>query len=166
MLINQKVLFSVEECDSIISLNKSNLKEWLLKDRSYSSYTINYNKNTEWIFNRLKLFFESETDIKIQKLKEQIHFHKFNKKDWFNKHNDVRDNRVYAVGVLLNNNFGGGDFKLYNPTEYTLNKIVGNAYIFDVKIEHEITSILEGERYSLLWFLQNEHIKFQTNKLI
>jgi hypothetical protein len=70
------------------------------------------------------------------------------------------------VGVLLNDDFEGGDFKLYNPNEITLDKVIGNTYLFDVKIDHEITSILEGERYSLLWFLQNEHIKIETNKLI
>jgi hypothetical protein len=47
-----------------------------------------------------------------------------------------------------------------------LDKVIGNTYLFDVKIDHEITSILEGERYSLLWFLQNEHIKIETNSLI
>ena len=50
--------------------------------------------------------------------------------------------------------------------EYILNKKIGNTYIFDVRIDHEITPILDGERYSLLWFLQNEHIKIETNKLI
>ena len=73
---------------------------------------------------------------------------------------------MYAIGVLLNDNFDGGDFKLYNSDEYTLNKQVGNTYIFDAKIDHEITPVLSGERYSLLWFLQNKHIKSQTNKLI
>ena len=92
--------------------------------------------------------------------------HKFTKGDWFGKHNDIRDNRLYAVGVLLNDNFEGGNFTLYNPNEIILNKIIGNTYIFDVGIEHEIAPILEGERYSLLWFLQNEHIKTETNKLI
>jgi hypothetical protein len=166
MLVNQKVLFSIEECNLIIDLSKSNLKEWVLKDRSYKSYAIDYSKSTEWIFNKLKLFFEFETNLKVQKLKNQIHFHRFNKEDWFDKHNDARDNRVYAIGVLLNNSFKGGDFKLYYPVEQTLNKVIGNTYVFNVEIEHEITPITEGERYSLLWFLQNEHIKFQTNKLI
>ena len=166
MLIKQKVLFKKNECDLIKTLLKINPQSWNLKDRSYNSYTINYNKNTEWIFDRLKLFFESETNIKIQKLKEQVHFHKFNKGDWFSKHNDIRDNRLYAVGVLLNDDFGDGDFKLYNPSEQILNKTIGNTYLFDVRIEHEITPITKGERYSLLWFLQNEHIKSQTNKLI
>ena len=68
--------------------------------------------------------------------------------------------------ILLNDNFSGGDFKLYNPNEIIVDKVVGNTYIFDVRIDHEITSILDGDRYSLLWFLQYEHIKIKTNKLI
>ena len=55
---------------------------------------------------------------------------------------------------------------MYNPNEIVLNKIIGNTYLFDVKIEHEITEILKGERYSLLWFLQTKNIKFNTNTLI
>jgi predicted 2-oxoglutarate/Fe(II)-dependent dioxygenase YbiX len=109
---------------------------------------------------------EKETNIKIGTIKKTIHFHKFTNGDWFGKHNDIRNNRVYAVGVLLNDDFEGGDFKLYNPNEYMLNKEMGNTYLFDVRIEHEITPILSGERYSLLWFLQSEHVKFDINKLI
>jgi hypothetical protein len=135
-------------------------------DRKYNSQPIIYSLETKWLFDKLKTFVETETNIKIIKIKEKIHFHKFIKGDWFGKHNDIRDNRVYAVGVLLNDDFTEGDFKLYNPNEIILNKVIGNTYIFDVRIEHEITPILDGERYSLLWFLQNEHIKIETNKLI
>lgn len=166
MQINQKVLFNKKECDSIICYSKISNKEWKTNDRKYNSQTIEYTNETEWIFEKLKLYFESITKISITNLKKEIHFHKFNKDDWFGKHNDSRDNRLYAVGVLLNDNFIGGDFKLYNDNEITLNKIRGNTYIFDVRIEHEITSILEGERYSLLWFLQNEHILLKRNNLI
>ena len=118
------------------------------------------------LFDKLKKFFEEQADIQIKKNKEVIHFHKFVKDDWFGKHKDFRDNRLYAVGVLLNDDFRGGDFKLYNPNEIILDKVIGNTYLFDVRIDHEITPILQGERYSLLWFLQNEHIKIETNKLI
>ena len=102
----------------------------------------------------MKDFVERETNIEIRTIKKTIHFHKFTKGDWFGKHNDVRDNRLYAVGVLLNDDFSGGDFKLYNPNEIILNKVIGNTYLFDVRIDHEITPILDGERYSLLWFLE------------
>ena len=166
MLIKQKVLFSIDECNSIISNVNSNIKNWELRDRKYESQLINCSKETDWLFEKLKKFVEIENDIKIRKIKKEIHFHKFIEGDWFGKHNDIRDSRMYAVGVLLNDNFEGGDFKLYNPNEMLLNKTIGNTYLFDVKIEHEITPILNGNRYSLLWFLQNEHIVSKTNKVI
>jgi hypothetical protein len=164
MLIKEEILFTKEECESILSYSTNFSKNWEKNDRKYNSQLINYSLEVKWLFNRLIKFTEAVSDIKIKKIKETIHFHKFVKGDWFDKHNDVLDNRMYAVGVLLNDNFEGGDFKLYNPIEQTLKKIAGNTYLFDVRIEHEIRPILDGERFSLLWFLQKENIK--TNKLI
>lgn len=166
MLLKQKQLFSKEECDLIINLSKINFQNWNKFDRSYNSYAIENTENTNWIFDKLKKYVESENEIKIKTIKKQIHFHTFVKGDWFGKHNDVRDDRIYAVGVLLNDNFDGGDFKMYNPNEIILDKVIGNTYLFDVRIEHEITPILEGERYSLLWFLQNTNVKIPTITLI
>ena len=166
MILKEKILFSKEECESIISYNDTYITNWVMDNRKYNSQPINYSLDTKWLFDKLKEFVEENTDIKIKKIKETIHFHKFTKDDWFGKHNDIRDNRLYAVGVLLNDEFEGGDFKLYNPNEITLDKVIGNTYLFDVRIDHEITPILDGERYSLLWFLQNEHVKTPTNTLI
>jgi len=166
MILKEKILFSKEECESIISYNETHITNWLMSDRKYNSQPINYSLETKWLFEKLKDFVERETSIEIRTIKKTIHFHKFTKGDWFGKHNDVRDNRLYAVGVLLNDNFSGGDFKLYNSNEIILDKVIGNTYLFDVRIDHEIIPILEGERYSLLWFLENEHIKIEINKLI
>ena len=166
MIVIENVLFTKKECESIISYNETDITNWMMGDRKYNSQPINYSLETKWLFDKLKDFVERETNIEIRIIKKTIHFHKFTKGDWFGKHNDVRDNRLYAVGVLLNNDFSGGDFKLYNPNEIILNKVIGNTYLFDVRIDHEITPILDGERYSLLWFLENEHIKIEINKLI
>ena len=166
MILKEKILFSKEECNSIMLYNETDITNWIVGDRKYNSQPINYSLETKWLFDKLKKFVETETKIKFRSIKKQIHFHKYVKGDWFGKHNDIRENRLYAVGVLLNDDFSGGNFKLYNPNEITLDKVIGNTYLFDVKIDHEITSILEGERYSLLWFLQNEHIKIPTNTLI
>ena len=166
MFLTQKILFNQQECQSIIDMLKSKKQNWNYKDRIYESMSIDYDQNTIWLFDKLKDFFELQTQITIKKIKKTIHFHKFTKGDWFGKHNDIRNNRVYAIGVLLNNDFKGGDFKLYNTDEIVLDKVIGNTYVFDVRIEHEIATIFEGERYSLLWFLQNEHIKTTTNTLI
>ena len=166
MILKEKILFSKEECNSIMLYNETDITNWIVGDRKYNSQPINYSLETKWLFDKLKKFVETETKIKFRSIKKQIHFHKYVKGDWFGKHNDIRENRLYAVGVLLNDDFSGGNFKLYNPNEIILDKVIGNTYLFDVKIDHEITSILEGERYSLLWFLENEHIKIETNKLI
>jgi hypothetical protein len=167
MLIKQKHLFNKEECQIIINnINLKNQQDWSDNDRKYNSHAIDYSIESSWIFDRLKSFVEMETDIEFRTIKKQIHFHKFIKGDWFGKHNDIRENRLYAVGVLLNDNFEGGNFNLYNQNKIMLNKVTGNTYIFDVRIEHEVTPILEGERYSLLWFLQMENIKAKINKLL
>jgi hypothetical protein len=166
MILQQKILFSKDECESIISYNDTHITNWIMDDRKYNSQPINYSLETQWLFDKLNDFVKTETNIGIRTIKKTIHFHKFTKGDWFDKHNDVRDRRLYAVGVLLNNDFEGGDFKLYNPNEIILDKVIGNTYLFDVRIDHKITPILHGERYSLLWFLQNEHIKTPTNTLI
>ena len=166
MIINQNISFSKVECESIILYNDTHITNWRMGDRKYNSQPINYSLDTKWLFDKLKDFVEVETNIEIRTIKKTIHFHKFTKGDWFGKHNDIRDERVFAVGVLLNDNFDGGDFKLYNPDEVKLDKVTGNTYIFDVKINHEITPILEGERYSLLWFLENTNIKIKKEKLI
>jgi Rps23 Pro-64 3,4-dihydroxylase Tpa1-like proline 4-hydroxylase len=165
-LLNQKVLFNKVECESIVWNVNESIANFDMSNRKYHSQPIKYSPNIDWLFDKLKNFFEQETGLQIIKNKEEIHFHKFVKGNWFDKHNDVKNSRMYAVGVLLNDNFEGGDFKLYNPNEIILDKVIGNTYLFDVRIDHKITPVLEGERYSLLWFLENKHIKIKTNKLI
>jgi hypothetical protein len=166
MIIEQDLLFTKDECDSIIWDNNQHIVKWDSFDRKYNSHSLTYSAETKWVFDRLTQFFVDKTKIEIRKLKEEIHFHNFKTGDWFGKHNDERENRIYGVGVILNDNFEGGDFKLYINDVVTLEKVSGNAYIFDVKIPHEITPITKGERYSLLWFLQQEHIKLNLTKLI
>lgn len=166
MLLKEKILFNKAECESVVwNVNKS-IANFDMENRKYHSQPINYSLQNKWLFDKLKNFFEQETGLEIIKNKEEIHFHKFVKGNWFDKHNDVKNGRMYAIGLLLNDKFEGGDFKLYNPNEIILNKVIGNTYIFDVRIEHEITPILEGERFSLLWFLQNDNVKIPTITLI
>lgn len=166
MLIKQKVLFSKEECNTIINYKKINHQNWKNNDRDYNSSAIVFNNETSWVFERLKNFFEGVSGYEILNLKNEIYFHKFQANDWFGKHNDTRDNRLYSVGVLLNDDFIGGDFKLYNPNEILLDKMCGNSYVFDVRVSHEVTKIQSGIRYSLIWFIQNVNIKTTTNKMI
>lgn len=165
-MVLQKVIFSKEECDIIINLNKKNLQSWKNNDRDYKSLSIFYNESTHWIFEKLKNFFEEESGYKIFNLKKEIHFHIYKENDWFGKHNDSRDKRIFSVGALLNEDFDGGDFTLYDVNEITLDKKVGNAYLFNVGITHEVFPITSGNRYSIIWFLQAENVKPAPKKVI
>jgi hypothetical protein len=166
MILKESVLFSKKECEIIVNEYPINKVSRKMTDRDYHSYSIEYSLDNQWIFDKLKSFFILHTNLNFIKNKEQINFHKFIKGDWFGLHDDNRGSRLFGVGVLLNDDFEGGDFKLYNPNEITLNKEIGNTYVFDVRIKHEITPILNGVRYSLLWFLGSDNIKMNVNKLI
>ena len=115
----------------------------------------------------LKNFFEIKTGISIIEIRPELHFHIYEPNDYFGIHDDNMDSRVFSVGVLLNDNFDGGDFLLY-PTDknITLDKSAGNSYIFPVSIKHEVTKITKGNRYSLIWFLKNTNIKFNSKSII
>lgn len=166
MIVEQKKIFNHKECKEIIDLSKINPQEWNSSDRKYKSSTIVFNEHSEWIYKKLKNFFEECSNQKLVALKKEIHFHTFNENDKFDLHNDALDKRIFSVGVLLNDDFGGGDFNLYVPNKITLDKVKGNCYIFDASISHEITPITSGERNSLIWFLQSEHLKTLTHRFI
>ena len=166
MLLKQKQIFSKVECEKIINILKPKKEEWKNNDRKYGSTLINYCDENKWIFEKLKDFFEGEIGDEIILLKNYIHFHLYNEGDYFSKHNDNKKQRIYGVGCLLNIDFVGGDFIFYNKPETIIKKEIGNAYVFNVNIEHEITKIETGIRYSLLWFLENENLKIKNKKMI
>ena len=166
MLINQKVLFNGSECQTIINLNKTNLKYWDTNEYKYNSMGILYSNETKWIFDKLTEYFVSQTNADIISLKEEIHFHTYKKGESFVRHNDAKKNRIYGVGVILNNTFDGGDFIFYDKETIVIDKEIGNAYIFDVITDHEVKEITDGFRYSLLWFLENSNLKIKKNSLI
>lgn len=166
MLLKQKQIFSEIECGKIIDTIKSKQQKWESNDRKYDSTSIDYCEENKWIFNKLKDFFENEIGDKIVLIKEQIHFHSFTNGDYFGKHTDSRNKRIYGVGCLLNKDYDGGEFIFYNNPEIIIEKEIGNTYIFNVNIEHEVTKIESGVRYSMLWFLEDENIKLKNKNLI
>jgi hypothetical protein len=166
MIAGEAALFNEQECLSIINSIKTNHQIWKGLDRKYSSFAINLSSDNQWVFERIKAFFEKNTGIEISSMKNQIHYHEYSEGEYFLKHNDSRDSRLYSVGCLLNDDFTGGDLNLYNPELITLKRTVGNGYFFDVRIGHEITPILSGKRKSMICFLQSDHIKTKAQKII
>ena len=82
-MILQKQIFSEDECNIIINnTEKLQMFEWQKSDRKYTSSQIYKSNETIWIFDKLKDYFEHETNNKLLNNIERIHFHKFTINDF------------------------------------------------------------------------------------
>jgi hypothetical protein len=168
----EKILFTKQECDLIlkkyidIPINKSEDTDTM----KYKSKDIDYNAD-KWIIDRFINWIENELNIKIEisDSKEfEFYLQSYKTGDLFTKHEDNIYNRVYSCGLLLNNTFKGGEFIVYTPNDEMLlfNKIIGNCYLFEANLFHEVTKITEGNRSVVLIFFRNSQITFKRNKLL
>lgn len=160
--------FSEEECEKIISFSQTNQKVYSenlfpnIEAISYHYFNIDIDNDNKWIFEKLFSFIEQTTNIRILKPLSQIHLHQYTQKDKFDVHRD--DNvptQVFAVGVCLNEKFDGGYFQLFEP-DFIIPKKIGTTYLFDTHRKHQITEILDGERWSLIAFFNKENIKINN----
>ena len=174
IIFKQKILFTEQECDLILKkyidtpINK-------IEDRDtmkYKSKDINYNVD-KWIVDRFINWVETELNIKIEIIDSntkdfEFYLQSYKAGDLFKKHNDSVYNRVYACGLLLNNTFNGGEFIVYTPNDEMMmfNNIIGNCYLFETSLSHELTEIIEGNRSVVLIFFRNSQITFKRNKLL
>ena len=163
-MIYQEKIFTKEECEKIISYSKEikdtydSLKEKIPKV-NYFSYNIKNNETYNWVFERILQFFCTTTKLKINKYPNTIHLHRYNTNCSFAKHHDKNyPNRIWNVGVQLNNDYIGGDLNLFYDEKTTVAKDIGNSYIFEPEIFHEVTNIDSGTRWSLILFLTYENI--------
>lgn len=154
--------FNAEECNNIIRLSDE-LKEVHRNDSdrgiSYTFWSIGNEAKYAWIFDRFNSFLEQEhSDLKVIKNIDAIHLFRYKKGNSFTRHKDIYyDNQAYNVGVNLTDNYGGGEFKLYNP-DIVLEKKAGKLYQFYHTREHEVTEITSGERWSLIGFYFYDNI--------
>jgi hypothetical protein len=169
-LFKQKVLFTKEECDSILESydnipivghvgNKHSTYRWINLDK-----TIN-----RWILDRFIKWIESEVSCKIKwdsnEDRDEFYFQTYEIGDKFNIHHDSVANRIYTAGLLLNDNFEGGNFLVNTHSkDYELfeNKI-GNCYIIESLLKHQLTEILDGKRRVILIFFKKSQIEFNKN---
>ena len=177
MILKEKILFSKEECNYIINLSKELNKinpfgksNHASKNKNfkvnYDVWVINRNDKTQWIFDKIQMYFTNETNIKIKKELDKIYIHKYIKGQQFGKHADTYyKTQIHNVGVCLNNDYDGGEFVLYNPEEQ-LPKEIGNIYTFPSQRMHEVKEILEGERWSIIGFLHIDNLDFPKKSLI
>jgi len=177
MILKEKILFSKEECESILK----NVEKWhdtiisvrlvkQLDNKSggvMKSFKINWNDNNSWIKNRIINWVNSLDEVlyKINHNKNlNAGYRKYVKGDYFIKHDDHIDNgdrRLYTIGVMLHKSEDliGGDLKMYiNDDIINIDFNLGNVYIFDSNIPHSVDLIELGERITLMFFIVESDI--------
>ena len=163
------VSFTNEECTLIINL--SNKLPKIRRDESpraisYDYYSIGVNSDTKWIFDRLDLYFTTQTGIHVIKQLDAIHLFDYSVGDKFTKHRDIYyENQIYNIGVCLNDDYDGGEFVLYEPEYKILPKKIGEIYTFNHSYEHEVLEVKNGHRWSLIGFYFYENLNIKKSLL-
>jgi len=94
---------------------------------------------------------------------EQMQFTEYQKDGHYTWHQDGAPNTFYerycSLVIQLNNEYDGGELQLKefdfegNETIITLEKGVGNLFVFLSSTTHRVAPIIDGNRYSLVsWF--------------
>jgi len=169
---NIMVSFSVEECNRIIELSKifkpeHSSKLFKRKDFNYYYHIILRREDTQWIFDRLTEFLLTEYPKNRVHLMHEIYLHRYLIGNEFAKHNDSTNHpdQILNIGVCLNENYEGGEFIAYSPLE-TLPKITGTIYTMKSDREHEVKKISNGERWSLILFLNKHNLQIANSKFL
>jgi hypothetical protein len=176
MILKEKILFSKEECESILK----NIEKWndtiirvqfdgQLNNQGgvMKSFKINWDDNNSWIKNKVINWVNSLDDVlyKINYNKNlNAGYRKYLKGDYFIKHDDHiynGDRRLYTIGVMIHKSEDliGGDLKMYiNDDVVNIDFNLGNVYIFDSNIPHSVDLIELGERITLMFFIVESDI--------
>ena len=184
MILQEKILFNKEECQSILE----NIEEWhdniisvrlesKLTDKGgvMKSFKIEWNNSNSWIKDRVINWANSLDDI-LYKINNNNNltagYRKYTKGDYFIKHDDHiynGDKRLYTIGIMLHKseNLIGGDLKMYiDDSVINIDFNLGKVYIFDSSIPHSVDLIQMGERITLIFFIVESDIIKNTNHII
>lgn len=158
------IKFSTEECKLIINLAKSYSKKHsstLFNNESidYFYYCIIREDKSQWIFDRIKEYLNSNYPDNIANLMPEIYVHQYPLGCKFSLHrDDVKyPDQVLNVGTALNDDYSGGEFVLHKPF-LILDKIPGSIYNMKASRPHEVYEITEGERWSMIIFFTREQL--------
>jgi PKHD-type hydroxylase len=139
---------------------------WIGRDdtrkRSAWSTTISLNRETRWIFHRLKLVFAAanlEYQFETTSVAPELLFARYEAGDHFDWHIDLGEeaiaDRKLSMAVLLNDpaDFQGGNWQFAFDDETDAPKAAGAAVVFPSYLPHRVTPVTSGSRYSLVGWM-------------
>jgi hypothetical protein len=157
-LNNYIQLFTSDECDSIISYVETT-NSWKRVDdgdKYYHTYL-----ELDWISERFIKYIKDTENVDVINSKF-VKCLKYEVGDLFEPHMDYHPNLdfyktfMYNINILLNDDFGGGDF-LVDGNIYPKQR--GWAYHYKSNEIHEVKPIESGVRYSILYGVFSDGIK-------
>jgi hypothetical protein len=155
-IITQQRVFSVEECNKIINC-KSTIS--YKADNSPVNILDDIEENN-WIRNRLE-----DALLKINKrnygfkdteVYEKIGIKTYNSGEGFKWHGDGIDLRRLTIIVFLNNDYTGGDLRVFRGEEVVIKHDIGVLVAFPSWYFHQADKVLNGERKVLITWLVGE----------
>jgi predicted 2-oxoglutarate/Fe(II)-dependent dioxygenase YbiX len=181
MVLFEKVILTEDDCANIVK----SIHEWTTaglysqKGDSYVTVVNSHKRNTLASFISLKN--QSILHSKINGALNEIGYKfitdnidgnilKYEKDCFIYKHHDLPIEgvkRIFCVIVQLNDStkYIGGDFKYYpNNNEFKMGRTIGNCLIFKPELLHEVTLVEQGERYSLVVWVNYEDIEKLSTK--
>lgn len=167
---------SQEECDLLLDFSLKNLK---LSTAELANPTIDvvktYNdkgrkSNIAWhqyyetfpfLYEKLSKILIDEISVKgfdLDYLASPFQFTEYKVGDYFNWHKDTmgdvvtQEERYCSMVIQLNDKYEGGNLEL-KPSDTDILKVergVGDLIIFLSNIEHRVTNVIDGNRYTLV----------------
>lgn len=157
-MLKQKVIFTKEECTSIIKFFKDKQKNVKMPPGqtrvNYKGYLLEDESGKELI-QKLYDWFTEETGLELYKFPKENYFMQYTEGDVFSQHTDEYGERVWILGLQLSEDseYDGADFIFYTDEgDVLIDKMIGNCYLTKANISHEVTKLRKGNRYSFVSF--------------
>ena len=165
-----------EECDILLDFSIKNLKLSAanlikLENNPPSTYSKGRKSNIAWhqyyetfpfLYNKLSKVLTDDISVKgfdLDYVSSPFQFTEYMVGDYFDWHKDTianivkQEERYYSMVIQLNNEYDGGNLELKltgDDTSTIVEKGIGNLIIFLSNIEHRVTNVKSGTRYTLV----------------
>lgn len=168
MITEYSNIFTIEELQTIIGLKNSFelTKGRILQGtqtnhddnniRQSSIAWVHYSPDTKWVYDRVNPYFlqyssKIESYQSFQLSEYPVGGHYTWHHDSFNKAS-IAFNRIVTGVLLLNDDYEGGELEIkeYPWLTYVAPVLKGTLVLFSSKLEHRVTEVTKGTRYSLV----------------
>ena len=155
-IITQQRVFSVEECNKIINC-KSTIS---YEGDNVPVDLINDIEENKWIGKRLEDVLSKINKrhyrFKDTEVYDKIGIKTYHPGEGFEWHGDGIDLRRLTIIVFLNNDYTGGDLRIFCGKEVVIKNNIGVLVAFPSWYFHQADKVLSGERKVLITWLVGE----------